>query len=784
MYHLPAVKIAIPFIAGIGATGLIELPQGVVISVTLLLTVLAFVCYRRMFFDMVILSAIFCAAYGYMQSAQAIHPWNDIRHLVEMPVAFGWEGFVDSPVETAGDETVFVLSADTVWIESKPIPVSGRVQVQLRWADQRLCFGDHLIFKGTFRHPRAARNPGDFNYRSYLLAKNIHGLVTVWDSTLLIHEQKDQWGSVVFRKAIYPLRRAMSTFIDDSVGGQEGALVKSLLVASRRDLDESLKSAFARIGVIHVLAVSGLHVGLVLGVLLLFLKSIRIPNPYRTVLTVTGLVIFAALTGFQPPVCRATLMASLILFGHVIQKKPVIVNSLAVAAIILLLINPLQLFQAGFQLSFIAVLGIALIYPRLQTGLESRILHWQEKSKTVVPAVISLFLVSLAALIATAPLSAYYFGRLPLFSVVANLFVIPLVGLLVASGYLACVLAAIFYPLGDLVAQTTWLISHVLLWSVGFFADIPGTELFVRRPGLGFFLIYATTVAALAAPFRARVQRRFVLLGLVMIGSVVWFDALGIKKELQLIVLDVGQGDAILLRFPNARTLLVDCGDVYEDFDYGQDVIAPFLRRQGIDHLDAILITHPHRDHIGGLKGLLQSVSCDRLIHSGLVGDTLFWPAEQTLNTRIVQCGDTLSFDPNCLCLVLHPDSGSVHLARNDGTKINDASIVVKIIFQHTGLLLTGDAESEAELKMLRFDHLLSSQIVKVGHHGSETASSLEFVNNIQAEKALISVAKFNRFGLPDQITIDRWQNHHAEVICTFDSGAIQFYSDGGTWHP
>ncbi|MBD3375746.1 DNA internalization-related competence protein ComEC/Rec2 [candidate division KSB1 bacterium] len=784
MYHLPALKIAIPFIAGLGATGWIELPQGVVVSVTLLLTVLAFISNRNLFFDMVIFSAIFFAAYGYMQTVQADQPWNDVRHLVEMPVAFGWEGSIDSPVETADDETLFILSADTVWIESQPIPVNGRLQVQLKWAAHKLYYGDHLIFKGTFRHPRSARNPGDFDYRSYLLAKNIQGLVTVWDSTLFIREHKDQSGSVILRKGIYPLRRKMSAFIDDSVGGQEGALVKSLLVASRRDLDESLKSAFARTGVIHVLAVSGLHVGLVLGVILLFLKGIRIPNPYRAVLTVLALGGFAALTGFQPPVCRATLMASLILFGHVMQKKPIVINSLAVAAIILLVINPLQLFQAGFQLSFIAVLGIVLIYPRLQSGLESRILNWQERSKTFWPAVISLFLVSLAALIATAPLSAYYFGRLPLFSVVANLFVIPLVGLLIASGYLACVLAAVFYPLGDLVAQTTWLIAHFLLWIVGSFADIPGTELFVRRPPLGFFLIYATMVASLASPFRSRLQRKLALASLVMIGSVVWLDALGVKKELHVTVMDVGQGDAILLRFPNSRTLLIDCGDVYEDFDYGRDVIAPFLRRQGIDHLDAILITHPHRDHIGGLKGLLQSVSCDRLIHSGLVGDSLFWPIERSLNSHIVQCGDTLHFDSNCLCLVLHPDSGSVHLARNDAAQMNDASVVLKIIFKQSALLLTGDAESKAELKMIRFDHLLNAQIVKVGHHGSETASSIEFVKHVRAEKALISVAKFNRFGLPDPITIDRWQNHHAEVICTYDTGAIQFYSDGGTWYP
>ncbi len=207
MYHLPALKIAIPFIAGIWATARIDLPQSVVVSVALLFTLLAFISYRKVFFDMVIFSAIFFAAFGYVQSIQATHPWNDIRNLVEMPVAFVWEGSIDSPVETGDDETVFVLSADTVWIESKAIPVKGRVQVKLKWADHRFCYGDPLIFKASFRHPRSARNPGDFDYRSYLLAKNIHGLVTVWDSTVLIRAQKAQSGSLVLRKWVYPLRR-------------------------------------------------------------------------------------------------------------------------------------------------------------------------------------------------------------------------------------------------------------------------------------------------------------------------------------------------------------------------------------------------------------------------------------------------------------------------------------------------------------------------------------------------------------------------------------------------
>ncbi|MDZ7315012.1 MAG: DNA internalization-related competence protein ComEC/Rec2 [candidate division KSB1 bacterium] len=701
----------------------------------------------------------------------------DISSYADIPRLTALEGVVCSLPEEIESGATAIVQVDSVWIDGVGHSACGRCLVRWFYRPEDLRYGDRIVARGKLRLPPGERNPGDFDYRRYLAAQKISALFYVVSPSDFLRLRRGE-GNPFMRLIVSPVQRFAVGLIDREIGGREGALLKGLLLGLRRDIDVEVHEAFADLGVIHVLAVSGLHVGFVAALLIGLFGLFRLREPWRSLAALAGLFFYAALTGFKPPVFRATIMAAIYLTGRLLQRKADLFNTLAVAAIIILLIEPLQLFEIGFQLSFAAVLGIGFFYGELMRPFEKSMRRLQEQGRSLVRAAFSLLMVSVSAQIATLPLTIAYFNRIPLYSLPANLLVVPTVQLIVIWEFLMLLIAPFTAGAASCLANLLWLGLKLLIQLVQWAADLPYASLTAGSSSAPYFLLVLCCFSIFYAWSGRR--WRFAVIGaaLVALNLIVWRAAMAPPHGLLLTFLDVGQGDAILLQFPNGKTMLVDCGDRTETFDAGRSIVVPYLRRQGVHKLHTLVLTHPHADHIAGAEYLLRHLSVGRVVWnnvpsldpSAAVIDSLLQALK--LPIKRLSAGDTLLLDEEAVVMVMHPPLRS---AEAPVQNINNESIVLKCVAFGFSVLLTGDAEIPAETEMIQcYGPLLTAEILKLGHHGSVTASGKEFRRLVAAKTSIVSVGRGNRFGLPSR-KLMKEISRESQLVRMDENGAVQF---------
>lgn len=748
-------------------------------AVALLLALFSFFKNYAVVATTSLLLTLFLLGAARLRMETKLLPKNHISAFADLPCTVAVEGVLCKPVEARGEGLSTVLDVDSIWVSAQRFPANGRCLLRVFKAKPGPAYGDRIVVRGQLRSPPGERNPGEFNYRNYLAAQDIHAVFSAASARQILLLNTGE-GSLLLRSFVYPARRFILSFIDSTMSGQQAAILKALLVGARGDVDSDLRKQFANVGVIHVLAVSGLHVGFILAGFLGIFSFLRIRNPWRTLLTVIGLLFYAWLTGLSPSVFRASVMAIVFLGGRLLQRRFDILNSLAVAAFILLTIQPLDLFQPGFQLSFAAVAGIVLLYNRFAQILRPLFYSLQEKGLGLFSAIITLFFVSLAAQLATLPLTAYYFGRIPIVSLLANLIVVPLVAVIVSLGLVAVLAAALSFSLGGIFANTVWLLLTALIAIVKAAAKLPIAYLAVARPSAWAMTFYVLFLLLFVVWQQEKLRKGLVFATLIFATLFVWTQQTPASPAVQITFFDVGQGDAALLQFPNGKTMLVDAGDCTEYVDSGERIILPYLRRQGVRRIDCLLLSHSHADHIGGAPSILENMPVGRLVESGCA-----YPSEisETIDSlalvynirkTLAASGDTLLLDPDVDILVLHPTKEIVKSVEENPADLNNASVVIQCRYHGHSILLVGDAEIPAEKAMLRFGSLLRSDVLKVGHHGSPTASSADFRHTVSPLIAVVSVAKYNRFGLPSDSLLQEFVADGVKVMKTSDVGAVQ----------
>jgi competence protein ComEC len=499
--------------------------------------------------------------------------------------------------------------------------------------------------------------------------------------------------------------------------------------------------------------------------------------------TILGLIAYMLITGMSPSVVRATIMAIVILLGTMTERKADIYNSISVAAIILLLWNTNTLFDVGFQLSFAAVISIVYFYPRLEL-LIKKIPEQFEEIKGI-DALLKLFAVSLAAQLGTIPFTAYYFDRVSVISLLANLVVVPISGFNTFIGFAEVAFSFISHWIADLFAAANEFLVWFLLGFVKQTASVPFAYLEIWNLSIVTIVGYYVLVIGLFNFNLLRI-RVWMLIFILALGNFVIFADVWSVMHPKLIItmLDVGQGDAILVEFPNGECMLIDAGPTSQRYDVGEKSILPFLKRKGVNKLNYFIITHPHSDHLGGAKAILSSIPIDALLVASLdptnqqTNEILETASVRRIEAKTVGTSDQIQINPNARIYVLNPD-------RNQSTRknLNNTSIVLMIKYGRSSVLLVGDAEIEVEQRMMkRYGNFLSSDILKVGHHGSISSTSEDFLRVVRPKEALISVGNHNRFRHPSIFTIQRLASYSIETIRTDKSGAIIFESDGIQW--
>jgi len=702
-------------------------------------------------------------------------------------------GTIIEPAQTLMARTRCVISGEWVQSDSHFIPIHANLLVSFHrgLADRNqpnLDYGMVVAMKGRVSRPLDQRNPGEFSSRKYYEANGISLLFFLNGATRIVVVDTSA-GSWWMRSLMAPARRYMLTLIDTTIGGEEGEFLKGLLLGERGGISPLTREAFTNSGVAHILAVSGSNVAVVATVLFFFFDFLRLPKPARIIAMSIGLLCYMILSENQPPVVRATIMALVFLLGRMLQEKQNVFNALGISALIILGIDARQLFDVGFQLSFMAVLSIVYLYPKVNTWI-SEIPDRTALQKGAI-WLLRVCAVSAVATLGTLPLTAVYFGRVSVIGIASNIVVIPAAGISVVLGFISIAAGVFSHWLAEVYAE----VNHLLLTAMLHVASVAGGLSFAYFETVRFTPVDALPFysgLAFVAHVRSRaVARRFLILFLIALNIAVFYPMPPAYAthtgKLRASFIDVGQGDALLVEFPDGRNMLIDAGPSSQRYDTGRRTVVPFLKRRGISTVDLLVVTHPDNDHMGGAHAVFDQLDVRRVVDCGQpTGSTTYQQylldvKEEHCPYESVRAGRMFTDFAGARLYVVSPHGSYSGIDTSHRPEfLNNSSVVIKLQYGSVSFLLTGDAEMDAEREMASsYGDFLRSNVLKVGHHGGITGSSEEFLNLVKPVDAVISVGRNNRFHHPSLMITRRLQQLNAQVWRTDEQGAIIIETDG-----
>jgi len=643
--------------------------------------------------------------------------------------------------------------------------------------------GDSWSFVGAIAEPRSLRNPGGFDWRAYYERVGVrYRLDCVREGRRETIQRMRP--NLLLSRLVSKVRGRIRDLLDRHIQGEEAALLNALLLGERSGVDRSTLDVFTEAGVMHILAVSGLHVGIMWLALVVLLRILRVPRKYLLLVSIAVLGGYCLLVGHRPPVIRATIVLGAFSLTSLLERELDSVNALCVAAFVILLLNPLHLFDAGFQLSFMCTVSIIKLFEMSSPVLSGVLLKGRTR---VFRWLLGSLLVSISAQMGSAPLVMFHFNRVAVAPVAANLIVVPLTSIDLCLGMLVTILDLARVPVAGVAGAANWLSLRLTLLSAKLFSAIPFSSFRVTKPQVVW--ICAWYVFLLLLP-DLRNSRRARFLSLVLFLGVlnlwVWDSALATgRARLSVAFLDVGQGDCAVLETKSGRTLVIDAGPAFGPTNSGENVLAPFLWSRGVREIDILVLTHPHNDHIGGMEFILENFSVDLVLDAGIPVssrsylDFLKDMREKRIEYRVLRKGMGFLFEGSRFD-VLHPDGRTAALATVlPGFDSNDASVVLKVACGGVDLLLTGDINERAETAIRSIEELT---VLKAPHHGSEHPNKVLLEKGLVPSMVVFSVGLGNRFGFPSERVVAEYRAGGAQIYRTDRDGCSLFTTDGKEW--
>lgn len=660
-------------------------------------------------------------------------------------------------------------------------------------------YGDRVWVSGRLEPPRSARNPGGFDERAYRRRQGIGYVLSADGGPVGWRLLSRGEGRPVLALAYY-LRGRLAAVASATLPPQEAALLKGLALGDRAGLSPDLSEDYRRAGLSHILSVSGLHVGFVAGALLALVRPLPLGPRGRAALVLPVLALYTLITGAQPPVIRAAIMFAALVVARCLGRPGDSPHHLALAFMVILFGRPAALFEAGFQLSFAATMGIATLAQPLRDRLAAA-----PRPRRLPPWVAAGLATTLAAQLATFPLVVYYFSAISPVSLAANLVAVPLAGVAVPLGSAGVVAGLVWMPAAALINRLTALVLTVLNDVVHWFAAWPWSSVDLPSPlPAGVALSYAALVwlcraplaAALAGnprlryraaggpgpagPGRVRYRAAAVAAAAVVCIALLWRPPAVGRWPVEVVFLDVGQGDGMVLHLPGRRTMVIDGGPPPRQAGV-RTPLAAYLRHRGIRRVDVLVVTHGDADHIGGLRPVVEGFRLGEVWHgAGAWRD----PAAARLlaaargkggRLRPLRRGDTLAPAPGVRALVLNPRGQPSAGSPADD---NNSALVLRLSYGQASFLFAADLEWEGERDVLRSVLPVASTVLKVGHHGGETSSAAPFLRTVAPRVAVIQVG-YNAYGHPGRRVLSRLAATGASVWRTDRSGAVTVRTDG-----
>lgn len=612
-------------------------------------------------------------------------------------------------------------------------------------ADYRTVLWDRVYITGEVSIPKERSNPGTFDYRRYLKSIGIRCIITAEN----IENVKKAGGIAALLKSA----KCRTADIFESALGDDSAVVMGLLFGETSGIDEDIIETFRRGGTAHVLAVSGLHLGLLYSFLCRFKRKKRsIPADIAIVLALSA---YTALAGFTASVVRACLMIFIHIAGNHLNRRYDLISSTCVSMIIILAVNPMQIYSAGFQMSFLAVITLGIMIPLIQKKIKG------------------ILLPMIAVQTGMVPYTMYVFNYVSLTSVISNIPVYFIAAAMIPAGI--SVIAFCWLPVtAKPAAMITGLFVKLLLWCNDF-TYMGGVFTFdVASPSVIFLAVYYIFIFYMCSEAGqiALIRRNYKKIAAVFAAAVICGAGCSVYlsdgfEKTDMVFVDVGQGDCLHIK-AGGKNLLIDGGGSF-NYNVGKSTLKPYLLKNGVTKIDMAIATHLHTDHYQGLKELSQTYRIKKLgvYEANSVNENHLKKEFKTDEILYLAAGDVINMGRNVSVEVLSPDRGNPLDEKDE----NKNSLVLRVNVKGSSVLMTGDIDEKGE-KTLIADTDIKADILKIAHHGSRYSSCEKFIAVAAPKIAVIQVGK-NTYGHPSEEVIKRLEEHKITVLRNDEQGAV-----------
>ena len=714
-----------------------------------------------------------------------------------------FEGMVYTEPETGGTTSTLQLSASDIEIDDTKKEISGKALIRVP-GYQEYHYGDILKVTGKLETPPQF---DDFDYKAYLARQGIYSVINYPEIEIL-----DTGKGFKPLAWIYSLRNHLSQSLSLALPEPQASLAQGILLGLRGNIPYSLNQALSRTGTAHLLAISGLNISIVIGILLAAGIWLFGRRYYIYIwLALIAIWLYALVTGMNPPVVRGAVMGSMFLIAEYLGRQRSASTALAFAAVVMVGIEPQVLWDASFQLSFLAMAGLIFIAPYFQFWARRGIAVTIGREGTAVSLcnfISDSFAVTLAAILATWPVIAYYFDIISFVGLPATFFaLLALPGIIITSALVAGI--GLWAPLlAQAIGWIAWLFLSYFILVVQAFNALPFSSAKLSSIHIWQIWIYYAFLAAIMAAINYRKQladffhlaipkistpvsrvsglalkapKKWVIYPLLITTILVWVAFLNMPDDkLHVSILDVGQGDAILIQTPNRQDILIDGGPNPQAIRLELGKRLPFWDKT----IDLVILTQPQADHVAGLIAVLKKYNVPQVIEPEITYNSVTYQQwlklvnDNEIKHEIGRAGQEVNLGNGIKVEILHPSSS---LLQDTSDDIDNNGMVLRLSWNEISFLFTADIGREAEWHLIAQRANIKSTVLKVAHHGSQTSTSPQFLAVVSPEVSAISVGTNNRFGLPDSEVVDRLTKlvGSDSLYLTSTHGTIEFITDG-----
>jgi competence protein ComEC len=713
------------------------------------------------------------------------------------------QGMVAEEPDIRDRSCLLTFTASEVTMNGEKEEVSGTALIRVpRYPAYR--YGDMLKITGKLETPEPFDN---FDYKTYLVRQGIYSVIYYPGVEVLDRSQglkPWQW--------IYSLRERLSASLARALPEPQGSLAQAILLGLRGNIPDSLYQAFSRTGTAHLLAISGLHMSIIIAMFLSL--GILVFGRRRSVyiwLTLVLTWLYALLAGMHPPIIRAAIMGSLFLIAEYLGRQGSAIIALAFAAAVMVGIQPNLLWSVSFQLSFLAMAGLVLLYPYFQAwgrrGV-SAIFKDREALAATGNIITDGFAATFAAIIAVGPLIAYNFGIVSLVGLPATFFSLPALPFIIVTAALVAFVGLFAVLTAQILGWLAWLFLSYLVFLVQGFDALPFSSFQVSiisawyiwgyyaiLAGVIAFLNYRKQLADFSSKLTSGIRRvadgipkprlsfsiKWLVLPLLVVAILVWSVALTAPDDkLHVSFLDVGQGDAILIQTPHGQDILIDGGPDPQKINLELGEKLPFWDRT----IDLVVCTQPQADHVTGLVEVLQRYKVKQVLDPSIPYETSIYQEwlrlieDKGIEYNIARAGQEIDLGNGVKLEVLNPPAT---LWEGTSDDVDNNGVVLKLSWGQVSFLFTTDIREEVEFELIGQRANLKSTVLKVAHHSSKTSTSQQFLAVVDPEAAVISVGADNPFGHPSPEVLERliYRLGEDNVYRTDEDGTIEFITDG-----